>query len=158
MPLYSTHLSCSSGSSNLSLRWDISGLREKWTYRAHWKKNTHLLQYYFPLKFANALVCLPLFSFQRMYGYSWWNRFAPLRHPIPSEERCAGKMVQKEMSSGRENTDATCWSDCGTNFIGAQGYLEEVMQDWDMPRIQRVLSEEFSCDFKCNWNIPHASH
>ena len=52
----------------------------------------------------------------------------------------------------------TCWSDCGTNFVGAQSYLEEIMQDWDIPRIQSVLSEEFTCDFKWKWNTPHASH
>lgn len=51
-----------------------------------------------------------------------------------------------------------CWSDCGTNFVGAQGYLNEIIQGWDIPRIQSVLSEEFTCDFKWQWNIPHASH
>ena len=53
---------------------------------------------------------------------------------------------------------STCWSDCGTNFFGAQSYLQEIMQDWDIPRIQSVLSEEFACDFKWKWNTPHASH
>ena len=52
----------------------------------------------------------------------------------------------------------TCWSDWGTHFVGAQSYLEEIMQDWDIPRIQSVLSEEFTCDFKWKWNTPHASH
>ena len=28
-----------------------------------------------------------------------------------------------------------CWSDCGSNFVGAQEYLREVMQDWDIPKI-----------------------
>ena len=51
-----------------------------------------------------------------------------------------------------------CWSDCGTNFVGAQTYLKEIMQSWDIPKIQGVLCEEFSCDFKWQWNIPHASH
>ena len=51
-----------------------------------------------------------------------------------------------------------CWSDCGTNFVGAQQYLREVMQDWDIPRIQSVLSSEFSCTFKWEWNVPRASH
>ena len=51
-----------------------------------------------------------------------------------------------------------CWSDCGTNFVGAQSYLKEIMQSWDIPKIQRVLCEEFSCDFKWQWNIPYASH
>ena len=52
----------------------------------------------------------------------------------------------------------TCWSDCGTNFIGSQNYLREIMQDWDILEIQSILTEEFACDFKWNWNIPHASH
>ena len=51
-----------------------------------------------------------------------------------------------------------CWSDWGTNFIGAQRYLTEVMQNWDIPRIQNVLCNEFSCSFQWEWNIPHASH
>ena len=51
-----------------------------------------------------------------------------------------------------------CWSDCGTNFVGAQKYLREVMQDWDIPRIQGVLSNEFSCTFKWEWNVSRASH
>ena len=32
------------------------------------------------------------------------------------------------------------------------------MQSLNVPKIQGVLSEEFSCDFKWQWNIPHASH
>ena len=52
----------------------------------------------------------------------------------------------------------TCWSDCGTNFVGAQSYLKEIMQEWEIPKIQSVLSEEFACDFKWKWNVPHASH
>ena len=51
-----------------------------------------------------------------------------------------------------------CWSDCGTNFVGAQSYLKEILQSWDTPKIQGVLREEFSCDSKWQWNIPHASH
>ena len=51
-----------------------------------------------------------------------------------------------------------CWSDCGTNFVGAQQYLREVMRDWDIPKIQSVLSNEFSCTFKWEWNVPRASH
>ena len=27
-----------------------------------------------------------------------------------------------------------CWSDCGTNFVGAQGYFKEIMQSWNAPR------------------------
>ena len=53
---------------------------------------------------------------------------------------------------------STCWSDCGTNFVGAQHYLKEVIQNWDIPRIQSVLSEEFSCSFQWEWNVPRASH
>lgn len=53
---------------------------------------------------------------------------------------------------------STCWSDCGTNFVPAQSYLEEVMQNWDIPKIQSVFSDEFTCDFKWQWNTPHASH
>lgn len=51
-----------------------------------------------------------------------------------------------------------CWSDCGSNFVAAQEYLREIMQDWDIPKIQSTLSEEFTCDFEWQWNIPHASH
>ena len=39
-------------------------------------------------------------------------------------------------------------SDCETNFVGAQSYLKEIMQSWDIPKIHGVLCEEFSCDFK----------
>ena len=53
---------------------------------------------------------------------------------------------------------SSCWSDCGTNFVGAQQYLKEIMQDWNIPRIQSVLSEEFSCSFQWEWNVPRASH
>ena len=51
-----------------------------------------------------------------------------------------------------------CWSDCGTNFIGAQAYLKEIMSSWDTFKIQKVLAEEFSCDFRWEFNIPKASH
>ncbi|XP_068735180.1 uncharacterized protein [Montipora capricornis] len=51
-----------------------------------------------------------------------------------------------------------CWSDCGTNFVGAQGYLKEIMRSWNVPKIEGVLSEDFSCDFKWKWNTPRASH
>ena len=52
----------------------------------------------------------------------------------------------------------TCWSDCGTNFVGAQAYLKEIMCNWDIPRIQSILTEEFTCDFKWEFNVPKASH
>ena len=51
-----------------------------------------------------------------------------------------------------------CWSDRGSNFVGAQEYLREVMQNWQIPKIQSILSEEFVCDFEWQWNVPHASH
>ena len=53
---------------------------------------------------------------------------------------------------------SVCWSDCGTNFVGAQAYLQEIMRNWNIPKIESVLSEDFCCDFKWLWNIPHASH
>ena len=31
------------------------------------------------------------------------------------------------------------------------------MQSWNVPKVQRVLSEDFRCDFKSQWNTPHAS-
>jgi len=34
---------------------------------------------------------------------------------------------------------SVCWSDCGTNFIGTQGYLKEIMWNWNIPKIQSVL-------------------
>ena len=51
-----------------------------------------------------------------------------------------------------------CWSNCGTDFIGAQPYLKELLKDWDIPRIQSVVSEEFSCTFQWSRNVPRASH
>jgi len=51
-----------------------------------------------------------------------------------------------------------CWSDCGSNFVGAREYLREVMQGWDIPKIQSTVSEEFACNFEWQWNTPHASH
>jgi len=51
-----------------------------------------------------------------------------------------------------------CWSDCGSNFVGAQEYLREVMQGWDIPKIQSTVSEEFACNFEWQWDTPRASH
>ena len=34
---------------------------------------------------------------------------------------------------------STCWSDCGTNFVGAQSYLNEVMQNLHVPKIPANL-------------------
>ncbi len=60
--------------------------------------------------------------------------------------------------AGLRGHPTVCWSDCGTNFVGSQGYLAEIMKNWDNPKIQSVLTEEFSCDFKWLWNVPYASH
>ena len=51
-----------------------------------------------------------------------------------------------------------CWSDCGTNLIGAQHYLKELLNDQNISRIQNVISEEFSSTFQWSWNFPRASH
>ena len=51
-----------------------------------------------------------------------------------------------------------CWSDRGSNFVGAQEYLRESMQDWYIPKIQSAISKEFACDFQSQWNTLHASH
>ena len=32
------------------------------------------------------------------------------------------------------------------------------MENWEIPKIQSTLSEEFVCEFEWQWNIPHASH
>ena len=42
---------------------------------------------------------------------------------------------------------SNCWSDRGMNFVGALSYSNEILQGWDIPKIQSVLSEEFSCVF-----------
>ena len=38
-----------------------------------------------------------------------------------------------------------CWSDHGTNFVGAQAYLREIVQNWDIPKVKSVLSDDFAC-------------
>ena len=53
---------------------------------------------------------------------------------------------------------SVCWSDHGTNFVGAQSYLKETTQNWDIPRVKSVLSDKFGCEFRWEWNTPHASH
>jgi len=53
---------------------------------------------------------------------------------------------------------SNCWSDRGTTFVDAQSYLNEILRGWDIPKIQSVLSGEFSCSFHWKWNIPRASH
>lgn len=32
------------------------------------------------------------------------------------------------------------------------------MQNWDIPKIQITISEEFTCNIEWQWNIPHANH
>ena len=53
---------------------------------------------------------------------------------------------------------SVCWCDYGWNFFGVQEYLRECMQHWDIPKIESAISEEFACDFKWQWDTPHASH
>ena len=66
-------------------------------------------------------------------------------------------MAFRRFASLRDHP-SVCWLDCSTNFVGAQAYLKEVMRNWNIPKIQTVLSENFCCDFKWLWNIPYASH
>ena len=51
-----------------------------------------------------------------------------------------------------------CWSDHGTNFVGAQGYLKGITQNWDIPGVKSVLSDKFSCKLRWELNTPYASH
>ena len=55
------------------------------------------------------------------------HRLAPLRQPIPREERWAGQMVHVEMSEGSENTDerAKIPGGEGTRYIRKVGMLVE---------------------------------
>ena len=53
---------------------------------------------------------------------------------------------------------AVCWSDHGTNFVGAQDYLREICKQENITRIQNTVAEEFNCQFRLEWNIPKASH
>ena len=41
-----------------------------------------------------------------------------------------------------------CWSDRGTNFVGAQGYLNEITQSWDIPGVKSFLSDKFGREFR----------
>jgi hypothetical protein len=50
------------------------------------------------------------------------------------------------------------WSDQGSNFIGAETVLNDLFSSYNKSRIQEFLRDEFSCDFKWQWNIPTASH
>jgi hypothetical protein len=49
------------------------------------------------------------------------------------------------------------WSDRGTNFVGSQRYLQEMVQNWDIPKIQSNFAE-FGTSFEWCWNVPKASH
>lgn len=53
---------------------------------------------------------------------------------------------------------SVCWSDHGTNFVGAQGYLNEPTQTWDIPEVKSVLSKKFGWEFRWEWNTSHVSH
>ncbi|KAK3752266.1 hypothetical protein QZH41_002643 [Actinostola sp. cb2023] len=66
-------------------------------------------------------------------------------------------MAFRRFASSRGHP-STCWSDCGSNFVGAQEYLEEIKQNWDFERIKNTLTHEFSCDLKWEWNVPTTSH
>ena len=46
-----------------------------------------------------------------------------------------------------------CWSDCGTNFIGVQHYLKETMQEWNIPKSQIAVCEDFSCTFQWKFHL-----
>ena len=43
---------------------------------------------------------------------------------------------------------SVCWSSCGTNFVSAFAYLKEVMRNWNISKIQSVVSEDPRCDYK----------
>ena len=49
------------------------------------------------------------------------------------------------------------WSDRGTNFVGSQRYLQEMVQKWDIPKIKSNFAE-FDTSFEWCWNVPKASH
>ena len=49
------------------------------------------------------------------------------------------------------------WSDRGTNFVGAQRYLQEMVQEWDILKIKSSFAE-FGTSFEWCWNVPKASH
>ena len=49
------------------------------------------------------------------------------------------------------------WSDRGTNFVGAQRYLQEMVQEWDMLKIKSSFAE-FGTSFEWCWNVTKASH
>ncbi|CAB3996958.1 PREDICTED: uncharacterized protein LOC107334477 [Paramuricea clavata] len=49
------------------------------------------------------------------------------------------------------------WSDRGTNFVGSQKYLQEMVESWDILKIKSSVSE-FGTSFEWCWNVPKASH
>ena len=49
------------------------------------------------------------------------------------------------------------WSDRGTNFVGSQKYLLEMVESWDIPKIKSSVSE-FGTSFEWCWNVPKDSH
>ena len=77
--------------------------------------------------------------------------------PVTDRSTDTFLMAFRRFVSLRGNPN-NCWSDCGTNFIGAQHYLKELLNDWDIPRIQSIISEEFSSTFQWSWNVPRVSH
>lgn len=49
------------------------------------------------------------------------------------------------------------WSDRGTNFVGAQEYLREMVCSWNTTKVKSNLAEQ-GTTFKWVWNVPKASH
>ena len=41
-----------------------------------------------------------------------------------------------------------CWLACETNSVYVEGYLDEIIPSWNIPKIQGIPCEEVSCDFK----------
>ena len=34
-----------------------------------------------------------------------------------------------------------CWSNCGTNFVGAQSYLKEILKVWDKSTVEKTIAD-----------------
>jgi hypothetical protein len=49
------------------------------------------------------------------------------------------------------------WSDRGTNFVGSQKYVQEMVESWDIPKIKCSFLE-FGTSFEWCWNVPKASY
>ena len=45
------------------------------------------------------------------------------------------------------------WSDRGTNFVGAQAYLQEMVRSWNVTKVKSNLAEQ-STTFEWVWNVP----